>query len=285
MGDPPEAVERAEVVYAVDERYAVPLTVSLLSLQEHCLRPVPVLVLCDTVPDEVKAAVLAPLPSPHTVRFADVTADALPDWVSRGISARYSRVAYARLCVEEQAVAPRRFVYLDADTVVLRDVGELREVDLGGGTVGAVYDRTYSLFVSQTGRLPQSSPGASPRRFNSGVMAIDTKRWFGQRCGERALAASRQHQVMDQGGLNIVCEGDWVEINPEWNVTTQQLALSRRSSRQPTPAIRHLTSIKPWTRQLSARDRERWMLDDFYGYLRRTHAPSTIQDREGAPQP
>lgn len=277
-----DPMARANVVYAIDERYVVPLTVSLLSLQDNSAGRVPVLVLCDEVSPELRARITAPLPDPDAVRFVEVDADRLPERLNVGLSARYSRVAYARLCVEEAAVDPWRFVYLDADTVVLRDIDDLRGLDLRGNTIGAVHDRTYSLFDGQTARLPRRSPGSAPQRFNSGVMLIDTVRWFQELPGPAALKTCRELNVMDQGGLNVACEGDWQPLGSEWNVTTQQLILSRRSSRSVAPAIRHLTSVKPWMRELSEEEQRRWHLDDFYDYLRRAQEALTTMDREGA---
>jgi lipopolysaccharide biosynthesis glycosyltransferase len=273
MTSPAEAPSGpADIVYACDENYVIPLAVSLRSLQDNTdARALRVCVLCDGLSAESKRRVLDSVPVPQTVRLVDIPAAVLPDQVGRGVSTRISRAAFAVLKLAPELVNPRRWLYLDADTVVRTDIRALLDTDLGGMVLGAVYDHAYTLFERRTDRLAKA--GASPgRRFNSGVMLVDTQAWFRDQVGPRAESTARAWRLMDQGALNVVCARRWLELDPGWNVTTQALLLDKEFRAAPHKVfIRHLTAIKPWLTPHSAEESRRLMLDDFHRYQERTH--------------
>ncbi|MFK3978773.1 glycosyltransferase family 8 protein [Micromonospora sp. NPDC050397] len=274
-----EAVRRADIVYATDERYVVPLTVSIRSLQHHTADPgVVTLVLCDGVSARSKARILASLARPEEVRLVDIDGDDLPDRVVRGVSTVINRTALARLQIPADLVNQLRFVYLDADTVVRTDIRRLLETDLNHHLLGAVYDHYYTLFEARTRRLARA--GTKPgRRFNSGVMLINSDQWFQRRCGERAMAIAVAEEVMDQGALNVVCADSWLELDPGWNVTTQQLGRRREFGTNPEQVlIRHLTAIKPWQDRHTTVDDAKWLLEDFHRHLAQTVWPTSTAD-------
>lgn len=261
----------ADIVYVSDANYLIPLSVSLRSLQENTdADAVTVTVLCDGVSTEAKRRVLDSVPYPKGLQFVDVRPDSLPSHTGQGVSTRISRTALAIFKITPDLVHPARCLYLDADTVVHADIRRLLSTDLQGKVLGAVFDRSYTVFERGTGRL--SRAGAAPgRRFNSGVMTLDTRRWFGERVGDRAEAVARAHTIMDQGALNVVCADDWLELDPGWNVTTQQWLMSDAFMAAPERVlIRHLTAVKPWTSVISSGDRTRLGLEGFYRCLART---------------
>ncbi|MGW3950438.1 glycosyltransferase family 8 protein [Streptomyces sp. NPDC004752] len=276
------AVRPADVVYVSDEQYLIPLSVSLRSLQENTdAASLTVTVLCDGVSPEGKRRVLDSVPCPKALQFVDIRTEMLPKHSGQGVSTRISRTAFALFTITAELVDPTRCVYLDADTVVRVDIRRLLATDLADKALGAVYDRTYTLFDRGTGRL--SGAGAAPgRRFNSGVLAIDTRRWFREQIGRRSKAVARAHQIMDQGALNVVCADKWVELDAGWNVTTQQWIMSNEFSAAPERVfIRHLTAVKPWLAARPSEDRVRLSLDEFYEYLARTDWPRGPTRRQG----
>ena len=261
---------RADVLYAADDNYVIPLSVSLRSLQEKASCDVRIAIACDHVSGESKQRILASVPQPDLVRFVDIDGAGLPAATVRGITTTYSRTAFARLSVAEMTVHPHRFVYLDSDTVVYSDIDTLLSLDVAGFILRAVRDDTYTLFARQTARIPDSDGPVSPC-FNSGVLLINSAWWFGAAVGARSLKVAVERGISDQGALNIVCAGAWAELPREWNVTTQDLLRHRRRRSRPVaPHIRHLTAVKPWKREVNPNDIDRLLLQRYYEVLERT---------------
>ncbi|MFI5735130.1 glycosyltransferase family 8 protein [Kribbella sp. NPDC051587] len=258
------------VVYACDDRYALPLTVSIRSLQENTPASLPIIVVSDGISISSRNTVLASVPRPGDIEFIDVGPTEFPHFGS-GIPAKFSRAVFGRLLVPDRIIGTPRFLYLDSDTVVLSDVTRLLRLPLDGKTIGAVYDSLYTAYVSSTARL--GAPGRT-ERFNSGVLLIDRERWFDLEIGPRALEYSRSHACLDQGGLNAICEREWQRLDQRWNRTTfdvlqqhRRLTAGRVTSDM-TTYIRHYTADKPWIRPRL--DRAELSHGVFLSYLDRT---------------
>ncbi len=126
----------------------------------------------------------------------------------------------ARLFVGE--VLPEsvdRLLYLDCDTVVLRSLKHLWEIDLKSCMAGAVMEPTiYSEIKEQIG-LKEEEP-----YFNSGVLLIDMKKWreenaqsqllnFYQSMGGKLFAG-------DQDTINGALKGQIRPLSPKYNFFT-----------------------------------------------------------------
>jgi lipopolysaccharide biosynthesis glycosyltransferase len=209
---------RTRIVYAADETYAMPLAVSLRSLVDNAADPdVTILVrqLSDRTLDRVLSSCQEITPKVVTVpveRFAE-----LP--VLRHITtATYLRLLIPTLFPDDDPV-----LYVDADTVVLADPAELCGTPLGGRPLGAVQDPAV-LRVDAAGGVQHwaelGMPADTPY-FNSGVMLINPAAWREQRIAEETLAYVSRHgnQIfLDQEALNAVVRGNWLALDPAWNV-------------------------------------------------------------------
>ena len=252
------------VVLAVDRRQVLGCAVSMRSVVESsnvgdafCFY---VLVSGLSVAEREMLARSAAIPGRDvTVHIRPVDTRRFAHLVRSGI---VTHTCYARLLIAE--VLPpeaERIIYLDCDLIVQRDIGELWRTPLRGCTVGAVAngDRADALSHQTRLALPE------PRYFNSGVLLIDFVRWRAKKLGAAALdAASRVGDALilhDQDALNIVLSGDWVEVDPSWNVAARSSALC-----QELPAIVHfMGSPKPWHSDYSGP-----LTEKFLGVLSRT---------------
>ncbi len=146
-----------------------------------------------------------------------------------------------------------KLVYLDADVVVRRDLGELLAQDLGDNLVGAVVNPRFQRW---------SSLGLDPSMgyFNAGILLIPLDVWRRESIQEKLceIIATRapilkQH---DQDALNIAVAGRWQRLDLRWNqqysfflVGARGLGLSPQAYQQLTadPFIVHYSgSTKPW---------------------------------------
>ena len=274
---------RPVVLSTADDKFALPLAVMLRSLADNLTWTprVDVYVLDCGISARNKWRIRRSLPAGAIrIRFIPVPMDCLGEISLAGY---WTRSVYAKLLMGRLLPADvPRAIFIDADTLVLRDVGELWELDLESRVLGAVPDPTYPLeetlhwggdpgFWGVTSETPY---------FNSGLMVIDLVRWRSEEVGERALRMLREHPqrmfCVDQGALNVVLKGDFQAIGPAWNVTWLFYDLppgtfageegERRKQIYRDPRLIHFWGPKkPWTHPGTY-----FGADRFFAYLHRT---------------
>ena len=116
--------------------------------------------------------------------------------------ASITSMAYARLFMPDLVDWPR-YVYLDTDVLVLRDLAELHDTDLGGRPAAGVFERE--------GRT----------RFNGGVLLVDAEAWRRRGLGETMLDYARTHrpQEADQDCILAVIGPELLALDRSWNRT------------------------------------------------------------------
>lgn len=237
------------IVFACDEAYGMQLATALRStVDAHGSGwPLQVYVLSDNISENMRRRVIDSLPRGSvSIRWVPVD---LARFGEFSTLPHISKITYARLLVPH--ILPdnvSKTLYLDADLLILDDLGPLWETDLEGAVVGAVLD----------GLDPQIKAGALhlkdvPRvqyYFNAGVLLIDLDRWRKAQISERALEYLSRHPqspYSDQDALNFVCDGLWKRLDLRWNV--QDHVTDRISEMRPErrPRIIHfVTRDKPW---------------------------------------
>ena len=232
---------------ASDESYAMQLAVALKSAVDanRSGEPLNVYVLHDHFSSNIRQRVINSLPE----------GSAVIHWVSvdltsfKGFSTlpHISKMTFARFMIPSIfGEDVQRVLYLDADVLVLDDLGPLWSTDLKGA-VRAVLDRILDP------QIKNRAPGLEkfPRvrdYFNAGVLLIDLDRWRKERISEGALQYLIRHPdspLADQDALNVVCDGHWTELGLSWNFydhfNTAILACRpRNGQRSPISPVRSL---------------------------------------------
>lgn len=281
-GGPPRR-GRPVVLSTADDQFALPLAVMLRSLADNLTwtPQVDVYVLDCGISRWNKWNIRRSLPAGALrVCFLPVPMGRLGDV---NLGGYWSRSVYAKLLMGELLPADvRRAIFIDADTLVLRDVGELWELDLDGHPLGAVLDPEYRL---QEAFLWGGDPGfwgVTPETpyFNSGLMVIDLDRWRREGIGMQSLRLLQMHpermRCVDQGALNVFIKGNFKTIDDAWNVSWLFYDLpagtfagedgERRKQTYRNPRMIHFWGPnKPWLRPGPAYGTER-----FFAYLHRT---------------
>jgi lipopolysaccharide biosynthesis glycosyltransferase len=250
---------RIDVVFAIDGSYAVPAAVVGHSIRAG-LRNRSTAVRFHVIDGGLDAAgrryVASALAEAGDVEVYDVPDRLLlPHRVKHWTSAALGRLHVAAVLPEEVT----RAVYLDADTLVLGDLTDLIDVDLGGRAVGAVInevgaDRSWTLADTAV----YSDHGAEPPGyFNSGVLLIDMDRWRADGVTEQATRIyqryGQQLRTHDQDILNIIFSGAWTPIAGEWNKLVEHSVhgrfgngrldyLTRREG-----IVHFIGGVKPWS--------------------------------------
>lgn len=175
----------------------------------------------------------------------------------------YSPAIFLRLGLAEVLADLDRVIYLDADTVVCRDISELYDTAMDGRPLAAVPD--YNLFHFELHNpIPiRDRFGASllylkeelgieyrsaDNYFNSGVMLLDLAAWRRLRLAEacRAFIRGRRLQWPDQDALNVVVGSDYVALDARWNTMAAALENMTAPMTPAQAALRERWSADPW---------------------------------------
>jgi lipopolysaccharide biosynthesis glycosyltransferase len=157
----------------------------------------------------------------------------------------------------------RRILYLDSDTLVLKDVAELWETPLDGNVVGAVRDFTTNRSGQPDGLgycIEEAGLDPAKPLFNAGVLVIDMDAYRTLQIEDQCVAFLRRWRdhiySADQDALNGVLHRRWKGLHFRWNVQTglavfrtinELSAEEREMLRNLDPAILHFSgSSKPW---------------------------------------
>lgn len=240
---PPGRPGELQVCYATDAGYVGQVELSAFSLIRRCTVPVRLVILCsDDALGRFRRldAIVSRFPKVRVVyRRLDFFRTAMA-----GPSHEYLPVtSFGRLTLP--FVLQGRVLYLDGDTLVLRDVAPALSMDLGDALVGCV-DDTLTLHEVRLvearhkirgGRMARMLPeaierlgvfrgiGLTPERyFNTGVMLMDLDRI-------RAVPEITDHLLdherasgfptYDQDHINMLFAGRILSLPPEWNAWTK----------------------------------------------------------------
>lgn len=128
----------------------------------------------------------------------------------------WNSVVLARLlCDKILPQTVNRILYLDGDTIVLRDLEELWEIDLANCSIGACIEPTVDI-----NRKRQLNMEEFPY-FNSGVLLIDLEKCRQEKTFEKIIEYYRQNDgklfAPDQDAINGCLKGKIFVLAPKYN--------------------------------------------------------------------
>ena len=182
-----------------------------------------------------------------TIINADLSAE-----LKRVQTGRFSTATMLRLTLDQLVPANhKRLLYLDSDTLVMRDLDPLFTMDMKGKSIAASED-----YISLTGLMStlvdyprKIGMARHDRYFNAGVILFDWPKTIREgrlsRCIQRLIAAAASGKPLrfhDQDALNLEFERDWIECGAIYNFMAFKSELCNDH-----PVIRHFNSRnKPW---------------------------------------
>lgn len=141
-----------------------------------------------------------------------------------------------------------RAVYIDADTIIRRDVTPLHDWPLDGHPVAAAQDLVAVIGDAIDHWREAGLDGAAPY-FNSGVLVVDLARWRAEGIGDQVMRECQRnrHRLLirdtwnqhDQYGFNVVLQHRWTRLPPGWN------HYSERPSDDGVGIVHFLGDMKP----------------------------------------
>jgi len=206
--------------------------------------------------------------SSHKIRLIWKT---LKQAIPMGVSLPLDRTsfpvcAYARICAPYFLPKHiKKAIYLDVDMLVLEDINQLWNINIGNYTIAAVLDRSEKVSSPWGGIKNYMELGMNPdsKYFNSGLLIINLEKWRSENATELVIKAVNDNSgyvtFADQYGLNIVFINNWFELNSKWNSYSQNDIED--------PYLIHFTGMKPIFKGYNYNEKYK---DIFYNYIKLT---------------
>ncbi|MDD5407046.1 MAG: glycosyltransferase family 8 protein [Sulfurovaceae bacterium] len=239
--------EIINVVLASDDNYAQPMGTAIYSMLDNFSseeQELAITILDGGISDESKEKLFAICRTFDTkIDFKRISKD---DFRYFPLLQYFSLVAYFRLLIPRILdTSVEKAVYIDCDIMVLGNMAELFNTDIGNNYVGAIRDHVEE----QVFKMDCPFYKDIKKYFNSGILVMNLTKMreenFIEKCFEFNKEHSKEILYADQDILNYICIDNWTELDKAWN--TQ---LDRSEGKiTPTPKIIHYTtSFKPWYR-------------------------------------
>lgn len=180
-----------------------------------------------------------------TIQFYSIEDARLHDLItmSTWTKAVYYRLYFPMLL--QQSIS--RLLYMDTDTIVLKDLKTLYSSSLDGFPVGAVYDnyvRTQPLIGIEE----------ENEYFNSGMLLIDLDVWRKEHVSENTIQYLMKFperiKFVDQCGLNAVLYKRWKKLDRHFNLLytyiKQDANQEERKRILENTTLLHFTLQRPW---------------------------------------
>lgn len=135
-----------------------------------------------------------------------------------------------------------RVVYTDVDVLFNRDIGDLAGQRFQVPLLAAHDD--YMYFRPGYREEMSMQPGAP--YFNAGIVVFNMPPVREQGLLEQARHLAVEGQMNDQNALNIVFEGKWQTMHPNWNLMSN----GTKEYRFAQAYARHFAGGKPWGNQV-----------------------------------
>lgn len=262
--------EPIEIVTACDDNYARGVAAAMRSAIDSvpASRPVRIFVLDGGITDGSKAKLEESWQRDGVaVAWLAPDLDAIRDLpVSHHISlSTYLRILLAELVPSEIDKA----IYLDADTLALRNLEHLWSIPLDGCYIAATQDAFVPYIDPEVAlthpihamTLPRTDPrpipnyqelGLNPRApyFNAGIMLVNVARWRCDEVARRAFECLRDNaervRWWDQYALNTLFSEQWKIVDPRWNQNSHVYRIPSWELSHYTEAELELLRREPW---------------------------------------
>lgn len=212
------------IFLAADDNYAAPLSVTICSIKRSASKEYiyDIRVLTAGLSDENRRRLVNESTDNINISIVDIT-EALKEEKGKLSHLRdyYSESIYYRLFIPRLYPELERAVYIDCDTVVLKDIAELYFTELGDALLAAAADECipgieeFSEYVENWVGIPRDE------YFNSGVLVMNLSLMRSEGIAELIFENIEKHSfdtiAPDQDYLNFFCRGRVCFLPPSWN--------------------------------------------------------------------
>ena len=213
------------IFYACDDAFVKFTIVSMHSLIKNASKDYHYIlhILHTEISDEMKDMVNRLASDNFEIRFIDVT-NYLQS-ISEKLPLRdyYSKTTYYRLFIAEMFPQYSKALYLDSDTVILGDVSELYQTDIGDAYLGACHEQAM-VQSREFGTYVEKVVGVSRYNFfNAGLMLINCDRFRIHFVLDKFIDYLHYYNFVvtqDEDYLNLICKDHVYWLDQRWNTET-----------------------------------------------------------------
>ena len=215
--------KKVPVFYACDDNFVKYTMVSLHSMMENASkdRQYEIHILHTDISERMQKLLKEMSNENFTVQFDNVT-DYLKS-IRNKLPLRdyYSKTTYFRLFIAEMFPEYEKAIYIDSDTIVLGDVAELYDYELGDSYVGAcneqvmIQEDVYGTYVEQVVGVERNN------YFNAGVIVINCEQFRKNHVLEQFMELLQMYNFVvtqDEDYLNLICHNKVCWLPQKWNV-------------------------------------------------------------------
>lgn len=237
------------IFFAVDDKYIPFLAVTLQSLVDHSTEDYyyVIKILCTNISEESKEKINKYTRENINIEFVDL--NYYIEEIKDKLYTRdyFSMTTYFRLFISNLYPQYNKAIYLDCDIVLLTDIAELYNIDIGTSLVGAVPDdiiQKNEVFQEYVEKVVGMA--SYKTYFNAGmlVMNLDELRKFKFQDKFLYLLANVKYSVVqDQDYLNRICKGRVKLLDLGWNVMP---TATNEIKEEDIKLIHYNYQYKPW---------------------------------------
>lgn len=237
------------IFFAVDDYYIPFLAVGLQSLVEHSSKEYEYLIkiLHTNVSEKSKKRIKKYERENINIEFVDL--NYYVEKIKDQLYTRdyYTKTTYFRLFLPELYPQYDKVLYLDSDIIILEDIANLYNIDIGSNLVGGIPDD-----IIQNGKELQEYAekvvGVSTYKkyFNAGILLMNLDELRKYKFQEKflyLLGTTKFSVAQDQDYLNRICKGRVKYIDNSWDVMP---APGRNKKDEELKLLHFNLTYKPW---------------------------------------
>ena len=233
------------IFFACDDNYLDYLLVTLSSLKDHASKKYhyDLNILFDHISFANRRRVKALECDNISIKFVNVTIRAMRLGDNLGIRDYYTKTTYFRLLLPNLYPNLDKILYLDADIVILEDVANLYNIDIGDNLLGASPDYSVNTFDEFAAYVEHALDIPRKRYMNAGILIMNLKRMRETNFEKKTINLINTMTfpvAQDQDILNVICRGHIHYFSWQWDA----MPLGEHIE---NPKIIHYNLIfKPW---------------------------------------
>ena len=216
-------LKRIPIFFACDDNFVKYTIVSLKSIIENASKEYQynVHILNTNITKTMKEEVYALENANFKIEFNDVTS--YLNSISNRLPIRdyYSKTTYFRLFIAEMFKDYEKAIYIDSDTVVLGDISELYNHEIGDNLVGACHEQAM-VQVDEYGTYAEECVGVSRNSFfNAGMLVINCNKFREEKVLDKFIELLNEYNFVvtqDEDYLNVICKDKVYWIDQVWNM-------------------------------------------------------------------
>lgn len=237
------------IFFAVDDEYIPFLAVTLQSIIEHSTKEYYYLIkiLYTNISEENKEKIKKYAKENINIEFVD-----LNYYIEKIKSKLYTRdyfsmTTYFRLFISNLYPQYNKAIYLDSDIVLLEDIAELYNQEIGNNLVGAVADdiiQQNEVFQEYVEKVV--GVASYKTYFNAGMLVMNLDELRKNKFQEKflyLLENVKYSVIQDQDYLNRICKGKVKLLDKTWNVMPNA---SKDVNEEEIKLIHYNYQYKPW---------------------------------------